>query len=76
MATQQLLTASDTDDERFDDMRCKMIYSEAPFVLKVMFKRPMVLPLDLDVEYGLVDGGGLGLRVAGGGKEYLAAWMT
>lgn len=76
VATQQLLTASDTDDERFDDMRCKMVYSEAPFVLKVIFKRPMVLPLDLDVEYGLVDGGGLGLRVAGWGKEYLAAWMT
>ncbi|UNI13516.1 hypothetical protein JDV02_000255 [Purpureocillium takamizusanense] len=82
MAMQQLLSASDADDARFDDQRCRFIYSEAPFVLRVAFKRPMVLPLDLDVEYGQVEGGGgLGLRVVGGGsdgsgKEYLAAWVT
>ncbi|KAJ6447059.1 MaoC-like dehydratase [Purpureocillium lavendulum] len=74
VATQQLLSVSDPD-ERVDDQVRRMIYREASYVLKVAFKRPMVLPVSLNVEYGLVDGGGLGLRVVGGGKEYLTAWM-
>lgn len=76
VAIQQLRSLSGFEPPIEEEVN-NLLWRHEQFVLNVIFKRPIDVPIDLKVEYGRVCDGKFALRVVGKeGEEYLCAYKT